>query len=844
MKYPLSFEKKIIAYFFLLILIVSSIILIYQKMTAKYKSTKDWVSQTENVLTLTDTITSRYKDMVIGVRGYIITGDADFLESDQQTKDSVYSDLNRLKKLTKDDLYQGKRLDTLTNLIDEYFAVVGKAIKLRKEAAFSLEQEIPLIEAANHTLVHMFALFHSMKQEEKSLLKERKKNYQESLKSAVLAMRILVLFFVISLVFALIVAYRNSVKRNRIEKALRKSEGLIRGIIDHAPVLVNVKDRSGNYMLANKQFANILNATPDELVGKSSYKFLPSEIANRMDRDDKEVIETLEPSEIEVKLPAPDGLHTYIVSKFPLFDDKGKLYAIGSTSSDITPVKTAHEALVKSYEQQQKVLNGLQEVLTTSSDLICTVNENGDFVLVSDTSQKLFGYTPKEMMNKGFMEFVAEQDRAETEKVANDIMSGIPVSDFTNHYKRKDGFLIPVIWSAKWSPEDKMMYCVARNGTEKVKTAAQLAESESRLAHAQTIAKLGNWDWDLKNDVWTCSNEIYHLLGVEKNETDNIQQVLLESIYPDDRFLLFKMRDEAINEGKKIDVEHRIIRADGGLSYMHTKGEMVLDKEQKPVWFRGTMQDITERKNAELELQKLNEDLEKRAAELKISNGELERFAYVASHDLQEPLRMVSSFLALLQKKLNGELDETSKKYIHFAVDGAERMKGLIQDLLQYSRLGSTGEVFSAVNLQDELTNILRVYDSTIKKTGAAIKAAQLPVVNGNKTQLNQLFQNLLGNALKYRSSEKPVVEIGCKEQAGQWLFYVKDNGIGIDPKFFDKIFIIFQRLHNKNEYSGTGIGLAICKKIVERHGGKIWVESNPNQGSIFYFTLKKQEYV
>jgi two-component system CheB/CheR fusion protein len=276
---------------------------------------------------------------------------------------------------------------------------------------------------------------------------------------------------------------------------------------------------------------------------------------------------------------------------------------------------------------------------------------------------------------------------------------------------------------------------------------------------------------------------------------------------------------------------------------MHTKGEVILDEEGKPVWFSGTMQNITQRNHAELKLKELNADLEKRAAELKASNAELERFAYVASHDLQEPLRMVTSFLALLQKKHSKEFDETSKKYIHFAVDGAERMKGLIQDLLQYSKLDASNIKFTSFNLQEAVEQVLHILALSIKENEAVIHVGPLPVINGNKLQVTQLFQNLLGNALKYRSEKTPEIEIECKEENDQWLFSIRDNGIGIDPKYFDKIFVIFQRLHNKNEYSGTGIGLAICKKIIESHGGRIWVDSHPHQGSTFHFTLKKNNH-
>jgi PAS domain S-box-containing protein len=251
--------------------------------------------------------------------------------------------------------------------------------------------------------------------------------------------------------------------------------------------------------------------------------------------------------------------------------------------------------------------------------------------------------------------------------------------------------------------------------------------------------------------------------------------------------------------------------------------------------------DITERKKAETMLQQLNHDLEARAVELAASNAELERFAYIASHDLQEPLRMVSSFLQLLQKKYKGQLDDKATQYIHFAVDGAERMKTLILDLLEYSRVGSGKGSFGTVSMDEVMKEVGETFREKIIADRARVEIGPMPDAYGDKVQLVQLIQNLVGNALKYQSGDPPVIRVEGKEVPGGWQYSVRDNGIGIDPMFFEKIFIIFQRLHNKSDFSGTGIGLAICKKIVERHGGRIWVDSSPGKGSSFFFTIAKQ---
>ena len=258
--------------------------------------------------------------------------------------------------------------------------------------------------------------------------------------------------------------------------------------------------------------------------------------------------------------------------------------------------------------------------------------------------------------------------------------------------------------------------------------------------------------------------------------------------------------------------------------------------------------DITERRHHERQLERLyddmkrlNSDLARRAMDLAASNAELERFAYIASHDLQEPLRMVSSFLQLLQKKYGGQLDERADQYIHYAVDGSERMRALIMDLLEYSRVGTGKEAFDWVDTAQVMKEVGEVFREQIVATRAQVEIGPLPRIWGDKVQLTQLLQNLLSNALKYAEEEPLAVAIRAVEKPDSWEFSIADNGIGIDPQFFDKIFIIFQRLHNRNEYSGTGIGLAICKKIVERHGGKIWVESGEKKGSTFYFTINKK---
>ncbi len=245
--------------------------------------------------------------------------------------------------------------------------------------------------------------------------------------------------------------------------------------------------------------------------------------------------------------------------------------------------------------------------------------------------------------------------------------------------------------------------------------------------------------------------------------------------------------------------------------------------------------DITEKKLAEIELRELSEALKR-------SNQELEQFAYVASHDLQEPLRMISSYTQLLEKRYSDKLDQDAKDFINYAVDGANRMQKLIQDLLTYSRVTTRGLPMEIFDAHDALGEAIWNLNLQIQETNALISNDELPSIKGDKTQLVVVFQNLIGNAIKFRNPDVPPrVHISVQKAEGRLgfcTFSIKDNGIGIEEKYFEKLFVIFQRLHGKREYPGTGIGLALVKRIIERHGGKIWLESTPNEGTTFYFNL------
>jgi PAS domain S-box-containing protein len=302
--------------------------------------------------------------------------------------------------------------------------------------------------------------------------------------------------------------------------------------------------------------------------------------------------------------------------------------------------------------------------------------------------------------------------------------------------------------------------------------------------------------------------------------------------FPKEQADFFTANDHAVlGQNDIIDIPEEPINTKQGPRWLHTRKIPIKGPDGKAVYLLGISEDITEIRSARLELEKKTKELER-------SNTELEQFAYVASHDLQEPLRTVSSYVQLLASRYKGRLDSEADEFIDFAVDGSKRMRQLIQSLLEYSRVNRV-KPFEWINLNDVLDEIKQDMKDQIKETGAIIKHNGMPKIYGDVVLIGQLFQNLIGNAIKFKGDQIPEIEIGGKRKNGEYIFSVKDNGIGIQKEYNEKIFVIFQRLNNREKYPGTGIGLSICKKIVERHGGKIWVESEPNKGSCFYFTIK-----
>ncbi|MGB5079929.1 MAG: ATP-binding protein [Burkholderiales bacterium] len=365
--------------------------------------------------------------------------------------------------------------------------------------------------------------------------------------------------------------------------------------------------------------------------------------------------------------------------------------------------------------------------------------------------------------------------------------------------------------------------------------------SEARFRALSGLSSDWYWEQDEALRFTAMSGGVFESLGVRPEEFIGKSRWELPIVGVSEAVL---EAHRAALEARKPFQDFEFGRRDaaGRMYYVSTSGQPVFDEDGGFKGYRGVGKDITGRKTAETALRQAHDQLALKAQELARSNDELQQFAYVASHDLQEPLRMISSYTQLLMRRYGSKLDQDAKEFTDFIVDGAARMKQLIEDLLAYSRVGTRGSEFKPADGEAVLYKALANLRAATEASGAAITHDPLPTLTADESQLVQLLQNLIGNAIKFKGSETPRIHVGAKEEDGAWVLSIKDNGIGIDPQYFERIFILFQRLHGKAEYPGTGIGLAICKKIVDRHGGRIWVESKLGHGCCFYFSLPKTQ--
>ena len=508
-------------------------------------------------------------------------------------------------------------------------------------------------------------------------------------------------------------------------------------------------------------------------------------------------------------------------------------------------------------EQAEEILQEnekrFRDIVTSSSDWIWEIDQHWKYSYSSANIEQILGYTVDEVIGRSPFDFMTEASRKHAAPYFESIVNtrGI-IKDFENWNLHKDGHQVCLLTNA-CPVIDKEGRLTGFRGADKdisqrMQKEIELQQSEEKYRYLVENIMDGVYRSTHEGKFVDVNQAMVNILGYESKE--ELMSIDIKSQ------LYFSIEDRESADLEEILEEMAIFRLrkkDGSEIWVEDHGRHVKDEHGNILFHEGTLRDVTERIHQENQIRKLNETLEERVAErtlqLETTNRELafhlkeiEQFTYIATHDLQEPLLTLTNFTNLIREEYDGKLDENGNKYIEFIYNSATRMRNLVKDLLEYSLLGKESEK-SAADCNTIVAEVLSDMDNAIQSSQAIISVDELPVVQGFATELRMLFQNLINNAVKFRRKEiAPQIIITAKKLKKEWLFTIDDNGIGIDDKDKEKIFVIFKRMQNRKDYEGTGIGLAHCKKIVELHGGRIWAESNKDGGSSFRFTIPFKE--
>lgn len=664
-------------------------------------------------------------------------------------------------------------------------------------------------------------------------------------------------------------------ERKRMEEALRASEGRYRLLADHAGDLITLQTPQGEIGYASPASESMVGWTPEDLVGRNGSAFIHPEDLERVEASRRSVLTGgAETSIVEFRLMKRSGGHIWAESTTRVVRDPqtGRVTSLISVTRDITSAvlankrlrllqeltATAHEAATPTRAIQIALDRVCEHTgwpvgrahLADKNTLghptpidIWHVTEPGRFGRFRQTVEKALRHAgeglPARVVATGAVEWI--EDAAGDPRFAGDgAADDLAIRAAIGAPARSGDQTLAVMefFAPEPVPRDEQMIAVLEDigvqlgqMIQRQRMEAALSASELRFRALAESAHDAIVIADAKGSIVYCNEGVSEIFGYGGEEIGGKPLTVLipdrfHGPYTEALSRFLETREPAIM-GRAIELLGR--RKDGS----EVPLELVLSwwESDEGVFFAGILRDISARK-------RLEADLGARMEELARSNAELGLFTYIASHDLREPLRTVASNVQLIERRLGDTLDFAVRKEIGFAVGGVKRMQALIEDLLEYSRVGTDGKPFGPVDSSDALEEAMGSLRVAIEESGGEVVRGPLPTVFGDRNQLVQLFQNLLSNALKFRGPEPPRVHVSAEPADDAWILSVRDNGIGIDPIYSDHIFTVFQRLHSSEEYPGTGIGLAVCRKIVDRHQGRIWVESEPGGGSNFRFTI------
>lgn len=624
--------------------------------------------------------------------------------------------------------------------------------------------------------------------------------------------------------------FEDITNQKNAEREMRKSEGFFRSAFEEGAIPMAISSTEGRFLRVNNAFCQLTGYSREELTNLSFQDLTsPNDLnASVKGRDDLLTGEK-NSFRIEKRYIRKDKRLVWVsISSAPVRDENGKIDFFVTHIQDINKRKNAENRLRESKERFKQLANSIPQ-------LAWIARSDGFIFWFNQRWYDYTGRTPEEMTGWGWEQILHSSSPSDVmEKWKNFITEGKPYEMVTS-LLGNDGiyreFLTRSIPIKDKNGNVEQWFGTHTDISDLRKVEKELKDSQEKLNIALENGEIGTWEINIKTGNVILDERTEKMLSVSPGKFEGTIAAFESLIHEEDLTHLRGALDDALHTGQPFETIYRTRPHNGESNYISSKAVLTRDTDGKPLNLTGVVFDVTAmKKGAEQVLIKLNEELLR-------SNTDLQQFAYVASHDLQEPLRMVASFTQLLQHRFQDKLGEDGNEYIRYAVEGSKRMYSLLNGLLTFSRIQTKGKEFAQVDMNKILDKVRDNLSLIIEETKAEIKVKKLPVILADESQMIQLTQNLIENSLKFRKGV-PKITIAVKNEKNEYVFSINDKGIGIEPQYFDRIFRIFQRLHRSEEYGGTGIGLAICRRIVERHGGKIWVESQIGKETTFYFTI------